>query len=235
MAAGLSHAQYRGRGAGARTYGSPSGFGNILFPGTGAAPPMTHNPFLVPGPTFAQRLGATVGGGGVLPTGRPPRDPGRGFGAGYAYPVPIFVGGYGYGYDYAPPQQPPQVVINQPPPQQTPVIINQYYSSDGPRTEPSQDGVPGGVRTYQAPIPSNPEGDRQGYTPVSEQKPTLYLIAFKEGAIHASLAYWVEGDTLHYITAQGSHNRASLELIDRGLSEQLNRERNIEFNLAIGR
>ena len=44
-----------------RTYGSPSGFGNILFPGTGTAPRLGH-PFSITDPSFARRLGGIVSG-----------------------------------------------------------------------------------------------------------------------------------------------------------------------------
>ena len=64
-----------------------------------------------------------------------------------------------------------------------------------------------------------------------DDKATIYLIAFKDHTILPSLAYWVEGDTLNYITEQGTPNRASLSLIDRDFSKQLNRERHIEFSL----
>jgi hypothetical protein len=41
----------------------------------------------------------------------------------------------------------------------------------------------------------------------------------------------MEGDTLNYVTQQGTPNRASIDLIDKPFSRQLNRERNVEFNL----
>jgi hypothetical protein len=56
-------------------------------------------------------------------------------------------------------------------------------------------------------------------------------VAFKDGSIYAALSYWLEGTTLHYITLQGSHNRATVDLIDRDLSARLNRERGLDFKL----
>lgn len=240
VVAGSSEAQYRGRAPAGRTYGSPSGFGNILFPGVGTAPPMVHSPFLVPGPTFAQRLGSTIGGGGYPATARPPRTPGRQQQAAYPYAVPVYYGygyGGGFGSGYSAVEQPPVTIVNETPPQPT-VIINQYYTPDGrPSQNQVQDGNSGGVRSYQAPVPSNsePEAFDEPRSLVSEQKPTLYLIAYRDGSIYATLAYWIEGDTLNYITAQGAHNRASLDLIDRALSEQLNRERRVDFSLSVVR
>lgn len=52
-----------------------------------------------------------------------------------------------------------------------------------------------------------------------------YLIAFKDHSIYSSLAYWVEGDTLHYVTPHGRRNQASLNLIDRELTDRLNQNR----------
>jgi len=65
-----------------------------------------------------------------------------------------------------------------------------------------------------------------------EPKATVYLLAFKNGTIYPAYGYWIEGDTLHYITPQGTHNRASASLLDRDFSKQLNRERNVEFQLG---
>jgi hypothetical protein len=45
------------------------------------------------------------------------------------------------------------------------------------------------------------------------------------------VAYWVQDDTLNYITQQGVRNRVSLGLVDRDFSVQLSKERNIDFAL----
>jgi hypothetical protein len=233
-AAGQFVGSLYGRGPGFRTYGSPSGFGNILFPGTGTAPPLV-NPYLRPGPTFAQSLGATVGGHPrSLILGRP--DARRTLPVVIPYAVPVWTG---YGYAPAPAEYSPVTVVNQPP-QQPAVIINQYYSSDVAKPvvrDYTQTELPppasSSLRSFQAPVPSQPEpAKRDAAAPAPDPKPTIYLIAYKDQSIYPALAYWIEGDTLHYITPQGSHNRASLELIDREFSEQLNRERNVEFSLA---
>jgi hypothetical protein len=59
----------------------------------------------------------------------------------------------------------------------------------------------------------------------------LYLLAFKDHTILAALAYWVEGDTLNYVTESGVPNRVSLALIDKDFSKELNKQRSVEFNL----
>jgi endonuclease YncB( thermonuclease family) len=56
------------------------------------------------------------------------------------------------------------------------------------------------------------------------------FIAFK-GHICTAIAYWVQGDTLHYITAQGSHNQVSLVLVDRPTSAKLNSGRLVKLVL----
>jgi hypothetical protein len=202
------------------TYGSTTGFGRVVFPGTGHAP-APRNVFSITDTTFASRLGATVGGG---------------FGGGYTgrgfqryrqpaivpYPIPVYVGA-GYGdYPYQPdpnvglvPQQPaPQVIINQNFIHERATPVMREYTDDGS----------GGIRVYEAP----------GRAPVeasTEDGTNYYLIAFKDHSIYSAFAYWVEGDTLHYVTAQRVHNQASLSLLDRDLTEKLNRDRSMQVKL----
>ena len=58
-----------------------------------------------------------------------------------------------------------------------------------------------------------------------------YLIAYKNHSVYAALAYWVEDDTLHYVTTQNTHNQASLALIDIELTKNLNQARNVPFSV----
>lgn len=227
-------AQYRGGAP--RTFGSPTGFGNILYPGTGNAPPIGVTGSIT-NPGFASSLGRTVSGIQVF-TGRPPQTvyPGRNNTVVVPYAYPVMVGGYDQYYQQpAPPQQP--IVVQQPAPT---VIINQHFTpetlrpsyrdltQDAPATQES-----GGMRSYEAPTPGRMEDPRAAAPrqPVEEAKPTLYLIAYKDGKMYSAVAYWIEGDTLNYVTQKGTINRASLDLIDREMSEQLNKERNVEFSL----
>jgi hypothetical protein len=216
--AGAAFAQRYSGGLSPQPYGSVSGYGSVLFPGLG------HPPLPSTGYGGYYR-GGHYGGGGY--------GHGNGYGYGYRrYPpvamYPVFVGGYGYGYglmDDPPPaqqQQPPQtIVVQQPPPAQaapTPsVIINQYFKSDGPAGPPEQ---------QSAVAPMAPRAVSR-----SDDKPTIYLIAMKDHTIMPALGYWVEGDTLTYITSQGNKNSVSLTLVDKDFSKQLNDERHVEFNL----
>jgi hypothetical protein len=60
-------------------------------------------------------------------------------------------------------------------------------------------------------------------------KPTIYLIAHKDGDIHAATSYWSDGRMLHCITLEGAHEQIRLDLVDWKLSSDLNRQRNLDF------
>jgi hypothetical protein len=60
---------------------------------------------------------------------------------------------------------------------------------------------------------------------------TLFLLAMKDGTIRAVLAYWLEGATVHYVTMDHEQKQTPLSSLDHGLSERLNRERNVTFRL----
>ena len=59
----------------------------------------------------------------------------------------------------------------------------------------------------------------------------FFLIALKDKAINAAKSYWLDGPMLNYITLQGVHVIVRLDMVDRGLSRDLNRQRNVEFRL----
>jgi hypothetical protein len=65
----------------------------------------------------------------------------------------------------------------------------------------------------------------------AEPPAQFFLIALKDKTINAAAAYWVDGPMLNYITQQGVHVIVRLDLVDRGLSRELNRQRNVEFRL----
>jgi hypothetical protein len=215
-----------------RTYGSPTGFGNILFPGTGSPPP------LIPGGNSAilhPGTGNIYGQGRIYPSNH-----GRGNTVVVPYAVPVYVGGYGNGFGYGYPQDaPPVTVVQQQPPYQMapapPVVINQYYSQPPTAGAPPDNGSTSTLRLYEAPAAMPQDAPRPIEPKMiivgDNDKPNIYLIAFKAGAIYPTLAYWVEGDTLQYISMDKTLNKASMDLIDRDLSTRLNKERNVEFSL----
>jgi len=204
---------------------SAGGFGNIVFPGLGHAP-AGGNPWgnvVSPG---------VAGNASLVPAFRSSsgtvRATGSGTGNGYRrratsgiYAYPVFIGGYGYGSGYAPPDQPPSDAAPSPAPAQPPVVINQYFGSAPADQGPPPDAANSNFHYYQAPSNSDPAPSDSSY----------YLIAFKDHTIYSAVAYYTDGDTLHYFTTGNVHNQVSLSLVDRQLTEQLNRQRNVDVRL----
>ncbi|MBI3666607.1 MAG: hypothetical protein HY236_10360 [Acidobacteria bacterium] len=201
------------------TYGSVSGFGNVVYPGTGHAPG-TFSPFSIVDPTFGTRLTNTVSGFGY------PYGYGSGYGYGrgyrpyrgsntiiipYAYPV------------YVPYQEP--LPYDQPPPAPPQVIYIVPAGPDRSMTNTAPPPQRDSVVTYVVPPRSE-----EPPAPAPAPQP-LYLIALKNHSIYSATEYWLEDDTLHYITLYGAHNQATLDQVDLEFTTRLNRERGIEFTL----
>jgi hypothetical protein len=127
-------------------------------------------------------------------------------------PYPVFIGG-GYGYgpgplsDYSDANQSPMG------------IVNQDYRPDAVK--------PTIVDYSNASLPE-PATDENG---LRDDQPTIFLIALTDHTVVAAIAYWVDGDTLNWISRDAKQNRMSLSLIDRDFSKQLNDERHVEFKL----
>jgi len=160
----------------------------------------------------------------------------------YAYPVyayPFYMGGFydnsAYGYGYSPygysdssaaiHQQPNvTVVYPQQPATASPVIINMgapgQNAPQGPAAPPES--------FYQGPAQPSPEES-------AAAEPTHYLIALKDHTIYSAVAYWVDGSTLHYFTSGNTHNQISLSLVDRDLTQRLNKGSGLEVNLPPGK
>jgi hypothetical protein len=211
---------------------SPSGFGRIANPGgvtstTGGA---GFGRIVYPG-TGAPAASRTQPGVSVFPALKAPPAVSHGVHAGpVIVPYPVFYGGGYYDYD-APSAQ--MAAYPQPGDQMQAspvVIINQYFRPDTANpilNDYSNVPLPQGV-------PRGPDGQPQASAeppPAQDTQPIMFLIAMKDHTIFPALAYWVEGDTLNYITTQGTKNSASLDLVDRPFSQQLNRERKVEFGL----
>jgi hypothetical protein len=204
----LSHAQQ------ANTAAQPS-FGRIMFPG--GTPQSGATPFgriLFPGtgaPAVARNVRANP-----VPPATHPRHGGAGL-----IPYPVFFGGNYLQYD--PPQAPLASEYSQVPGQQDAapvVIVNQYFRPDAP---PPITGMP----SQSAPAPVQ----ESRVTAENQDTETIFLIAMKDHTIYAAKAYWVEDNTLNYITIQGSQNSASMDVVDRDLSRRLNRDRQVAFGL----
>ena len=144
---------------------------------------------------------------------------GFGFWPGYSYPFydnSYYGDSYPYdsNYGYYPPPNydngstaSPPIVIYQtmaPP-------VAAYEPPARPEIHEYPDPVPAPSRSYEKPI---------------------YLIAFRnQDNIRAAEAYWVEGNTLHYVTLQHERKQAPLDSVDRAFSSRLNRERRVDFRL----
>jgi hypothetical protein len=206
-------------------YWSVGGFGNVVFPGLGHAP--AGNPWgNVVHPASPQGAVASSSGASVVAANRN-GGTGHGYRRGntsgiYAYPV--FVGGYGYGSGYAAaqPDQPASSPSNAggDAPAPPPVVINQYFGAPPAGQEPPPDAA-SNFHYYPAPLNNDAVPADTSY----------YLIAFKDHTVYSAVAYYTDGDTLHYFTSGNVHNQASLSLVDRRLTEQLNRQRNVAVQL----
>ena len=192
-------------------------FGSVVFPGGGG--PQLIVPGSITDPTFGLGLSNTIQGRGY-------DNRQRRYAPAVAYPV--YVGGfYDSSLSYplpAAPSQPaaPQNVTVIYPPQPPPVVVNQYGPAGG---QPAGDDAD--FRTYQAPSREPAAADEA----VAAPEQARYLLAFKDHTIYSTVAYWVEGDTIHYFTSGNKHNQASLSLIDRELTDRLNRESGVEVKL----
>lgn len=212
-------------------------------------------------PGFASGLGATVSG---LPqtTTRVPLDR-RVFGGGYRggfaggrfdrtrtvvvpWGLPFFYGGY-FSSIGSEGMVPAPTIVE--PVQSAPsVIINQYFTPEVVRPQ---------MREYrelpESAQPSTPEArvtPQEAQQPKTEtraskqpseaeqaaaQQPTITLLAFSDSSVAAAIAYWVQGDELHYVARNFAKRVVPLKLLDVELSRQLNRERNVEFRLEPAR
>jgi len=206
---------------GQRPNPNPTGFGSVLYPGTGGPPP----PRVANGGFGSVLYPGTGGppGRGIVPRRviAPPPVSHPQHGRTVVVPYPVFYGGYYYDPSAAAEQ--PAPAFEDPsaysaPSQPPVVIINQGFRAPAPQ--------------YMTPDASNMP--QQGDEPVYQQQdapPTIYLIALADHNILAAIAYWVEGDTLAYITTEGNQNRISLALVDREFSKKLNDDRRVEFKL----
>ncbi len=151
----------------------------------------------------------------------------------YAYSVWVpdyfdYLNGTGaYSAPYGAPAAPPPGYFDPglagpPPGSQQPVVINQYFSGPPPAPQP------------YGPTPNAPDVNNTSGTPGDPlgAPQNYYLIAYKNHAIYAALAYWVEDKTLHYVTTQNTHNQASMDLIDLTLTKSLNQDRQVPFSIT---
>ena len=191
-------------------------FGNAAFP-SGAGFPRLVIPGAVTDPTFLFRPGA----GGRLVDGRfgNGRSGGR---VGSTVVVPYAVPYYGGFYDNPYVGDGPAIAPQQ---QQQPNITVVY-----PPLQPPVMGAPPNGEAF-GPVPPDYSATQPAAAEPAPSESERYLIAFKDRTIYAAVAYWVEGDTLHYFTSGNTHNQASLSMIDKPLTERLNKELGVDMKL----
>jgi hypothetical protein len=194
---------------------APGGYGNILFPAPGHAP--RTPPTGVTGSYSSQSLWPPRRATGLQPSG---------------VFVPWLMYDSGYTADRSGNDQqgdPGQTLVTEssPPP---PVIINKsLVSPEGP-VQPHVINPRDG-----APLCGNGQCNVNRPQVADESRPTIYLLAFKDHRIVQALGYWMEAGTLHYVSVEYGLNQASISLIDRDLSQHLNDERGIAFNLPMAK
>lgn len=94
------------------------------------------------------------------------------------------------------------------------VIVNQYYGKD------------------DAPLNSGRVSAANTAAANSAVSQDYYLIAYKNHHVITALAYWLDNETLHYVTAANAHNQSSLSLIDLDLTKRLNADHEVPFAAA---
>ncbi len=155
---------------------------------------------------------------------RPPAGARRYYGGGAILPYagyidPFYAGEVAYDPAYSgyPQPQPPTIIINQ---NFQPETIHPQLKDYSNVALPE----PGVV----IPAPGTP-------APANDQQQNVFLIAMKDNSVVTAQAYWVQDDTLNYITLNGAQNHVSLSLVDRDLSIRLNGERQVQFRLPAAR
>jgi len=146
------------------------------------------------------------------------------YGYGYGY-------GAGYGSYYADPYAYDSSYYN------TPYYGGQYSTTPYDNTYANQYSYPQApAQAQQAPVAPQTYAQQRppAPAPASTQpggSPDYYLIAFSDHSIRAAISYTVDGDTIHWTTREHEQMQAPLSSVDRRFSEQINRDRHVEFRL----
>ena len=130
------------------------------------------------------------------------------YSSGYSYPD---TAAYGGGYGYPQQQQPSNVTVVYPPAQGSNQGMYDGYGQVVPNPYANGQNAPQGASNSNA--------------------SPLYLIAMKDHSIQAAAAYWVDGDTLHYVTLDHTEKTVRSADLDRDMTLQLNRERRVPIQL----
>jgi hypothetical protein len=150
-----------------------------------------------------------------LPISRPPisRPVRPNYPRTIAVPYPVFIGGGYYEPVYASGYADPSPIA----------VVNPNFQADG-----------GNLRIVDysnVPLPEAIVPDATDANGLRDDQPTIFLIALTDHTVVAAIAYWVEGDTLNWVSREAQQNHMSVSLVDRDFSKQLNAERHVEFRL----
>jgi len=206
-------------------YWSLGGYGNILYPGTGHAP--VTPPGGVAWPNFFGR---------PVPIARPTLGSTATPGETVILPNPAYDGRSLDDQSGIAPADESQTPANTNFNDRPPVVIDQNFASPlndlqvaNQNPAGREFGQPGSQNSASSSA-SSAQGASNRVD--NDGKPTIYLIAFKDHRIVQAFGYWLEGTMLHYVSVGYALNHASIGLIDPDLSQRLNGERGIDFNLA---
>jgi len=184
--------------------------------------------------------------------------PGLGFGYGYGSVYrPYYRGGIGYGgiglgypyafygssywdssyyspyaynpYGYAAAPSSGVTVVTTPmmsDPGPNTVIINSYGGGEAARGDDRQQVR---IRRFEDERGAPPAANDTRPPAATANRSPIYLIALKDGVIWAASSYRVQGQTLHFVTVRNESKQVPLTQLDRPLTDELNRERNVTF------
>jgi hypothetical protein len=174
-------------------------------PASGISPPITTPPVAIP-------PAAAFGGWRKPDASRSRSDQPSVVVMPYAAPYPVYVESQAPTADgdnpqeYLPPPIPPAAPPQQPAHGDSNAVLAPCAGASNP--------------PLALPMAPAPKGD-----------PPSFYIALNDGWVYLARAYWVENDTLHYLTGNGRHNQVSLALVNRDVSIRLNAKRADEFHL----
>jgi hypothetical protein len=112
-----------------------------------------------------------------------------------------------------------------------PAVSSDYgYASPSPvviyQSAPAATPQAPAVVVYEVPQQPVPEEIQRNEKPI-------YLLAFKgQSNIRAAEAYWVAGNTLHYVTLQHQQRQEPLDSVDCALTLQLNHQQGVDIRLS---
>lgn len=134
-------------------------------------------------------------------------------------PIPV-VGGWVGGGWYPQPQpvaQPSPVVVvnNNIAPAPAPIlIVNPDYTPEVAKPV---------LREY-----SNISNPYENFTPAARK---VYLLTLKDGTLRQAVAFWAEGDTLHFVQPDHKQENVPMSNLDRESTKRFNSERGLEIRL----